>query len=300
LTGAFHFALGAGMIMTCKQTAGIDNEIDPPGAHVTRYQVLAGSEWSSVTGAVIQETLVSIFANGQEIATMMATPQHQEYLAVGYLFTEGLIHSQADILHVSLAPNRSCVDVLLKKQEIALPPRRVLTSGCGKGVTYMSYSDATTSGTSEIAQVTPATSDLQITPEQIQCLVQAMQQASHLHRRAGGVHAAALASPSGLVTVMEDIGRHNTLDKLAGYCLLNDIESADHILLTTGRISSEMVHKALRMQLPVIASLTSPTSLSVDRAEAWNLTLIGYVRPHRMHVYTHPERLVRTGDHNEV
>ena len=272
------------------------NETKPAGTSTARYRLLIDGKWSSVTGVVVQEALVSVFANGQEIASMMATPQHQECLAVGYLFTEGLIDTRAEIVHASLAPNRTCVDVLLAKKQITLPPRRVLTSGCGKGVTYASYPAESPPGTGDTPVIRPVTSDLRITPDQLQSLVKAMQQASHAYRHAGGVHAAALASPAELVVIMEDIGRHNTFDKLAGYCLLNDLEPAGHILLTTGRISSEMVHKALRMRLPIIASLTSPTSLSVERAEDWNLTLVGYVKPNRMRVYTHPERIVGTGD----
>jgi FdhD protein len=269
----------------------MSNETNQAGLHPVEYRLLAGGKWSSVTGSIVDEALISIFANGKEIATMMATPRDHEYLAVGYLFTEGLINQREDVLNVSMAPNRTCVDVLLTKKEISLPPRRVLTSGCGKGVTYSRYPDEAALDPGGVALPKPVNSDLRISAARLQSLMQAMQQASTLHRQAGGIHAAGLASLDGSVVVMEDIGRHNTLDKLAGYCLLNDIFPAHHVLLTTGRISSEMINKALRMRVPVVASLTSPTSLSIERAEAFNLTLAGYVRGHRMRVYTHPERI---------
>jgi FdhD protein len=276
------------------------HETNQSGVRTTRYRLLAGGEWSSVTGPIIEEALVSIFANGQEIATMMATPRHHECLAVGYLFTEGLISRREDVLNVSLAPNRSCVDVLLARKEIALPPRRILTSGCGRGITYSSYPDEDRSQPGGVARPGPVTSDLEVSPDCLQSLMRTMQKASPLHQEAGGIHAAGLGSRDGLVVVMEDIGRHNTLDKLAGYCLLNGIDPTDHVLLTTGRISSEMVNKALRMGLPVVASLTSPTSLAVERAEADNLTLVGYVRGHRLRVYTHPERIELAGEAHET
>jgi FdhD protein len=275
------------------------NETNQAGIRVTQYQILAGGTRSPVTGTIVDEAVVSIFANGQEIATMMATPRDQEYLAVGYLFTEGLIDRPEDVLNVSLAPNRSCVDVLLAKKEIALPPRRVLTSGCGKGVTYSTYGDVTAPQPGGAPRLEPLSSELRISPTQLQSWMQAMQRASHLHQEAGGIHAAGLASFEGLIIVMEDIGRHNTLDKLAGYCLLNGIDPAHHVLLTTGRISSEMINKSLRMQLPVVASLTSPTWLSVERANVYNLTLVGYVRRRGIRVYTHPERIEFTGDGHE-
>jgi FdhD protein len=278
----------------------MSNETDEAGIRPIHYQIVAAGEWSSGTGNIVEEAPVSIFANGQEIATMMATPRHQEYLAVGYLFTEGLIDRPEDVLGASLAPNRSCVDVLLTKDEISMPPQRILTSGCGKGVTYSWHPDETAGPTDRGAGPRPVDSALTVSPARLRSLMQAMQQASHLHQRAGGIHAAGLASCDELVAVMEDIGRHNTLDKLAGYCLLNGIDPADLLLLTTGRTSSEMVKKAIRMQLPIIASLSSPTSLAVERAREYKLTLVGYVRGHRMRVYTHPERLQASGDGHET
>jgi FdhD protein len=276
------------------------NETNHSGVCAASYQEYADGKWSSATGSIVEETVVSIFANGQEIATMMATPRHQEYLAIGYLFTEGILDRREDILTVSLAPNRSCVDVLLAKKEITLPPRRILTSGCGKGVTYSSYPDRADSRLDGVVGLQPVISDLRISPAQLQSMMQAMQEASNLHRQAGGIHAAALASLGGVVAVMEDIGRHNTLDKLAGYCLLNGLDPAGHVLLTTGRISSDMVGKALRMRVPVVASLTSPTMLSIERGEAYNLTIVGYVRGRRLRAYTHPERVEFTGEGHET
>jgi FdhD protein len=212
---------------------------------------------------------------------MMASPQQQDHLAVGYLLTEGIITRQEDILSVSLAPNRTCVDVWLKEKELDLPQRRILTSGCGKGMTFDNSN-----------QLPPLHSDLRLTHEELAHLMQELQNQAHLYRQARGVHAAGLATPAHLVMLAEDVGRHNTLDKLAGRCLLEGVDPSDHILLTTGRVSSEMMNKTRRMNIPIVASRTSPTSLSIRRAEGWNITLVGYLRPGQMRVYTHPERLI--------
>jgi len=230
---------------------------------------------------MIEESFISIFVNGRELVTMMATPQQQEHLAVGYLFTEGLIAHRDDVLDVSLAPNQTCVDVWLKKNDLTLPQRRILTSGCGKGTTF----------DNNTVQLPPLNSNLRLTHQQLAHLMRELQENAHLYRQARGVHAAGLANSSGLVMLAEDVGRHNTLDKLAGRCLLEGIDSDDHILLTTGRISSEMLNKARRMRVPLVASLTSPTSLSIRRAEKWNVTIVGYLRPERMRVYTHPDKV---------
>ncbi len=249
------------------------------GTQTTNYHVFHRGRWTVATGSVIEESSVCIFVNGQELVAMMATPQQQEYLAVGYLLTEGLITRREEVLNVSLAPNRTCVDVWLKK-ELDLPQRRILTSGCGKGMTF-DNSD----------QLPPLNSNLRLTQQQLTRLMRELQDRAHLYRQARGVHAAGLATPSDLVMWAEDVGRHNTLDKLAGRCLLEGVDPSDHILLTTGRISSEMVSKARRMRVPLVASRSSPTSLSVRRAEGWKITIVGYLRPDRMQVYTHPERL---------
>jgi FdhD protein len=109
------------------------------------------------------------------------------------------------------------------------------------------------------------------------------------------VHTAALSDGKELLVVAEDIGRHNTLDRLLGLALIVGVDTAGLILLATGRVSSEMLRKGARMGCPIIASRNSPTSMSVALAEAWNITLIGYVRQRTMRVYTHPHRLKPAG-----
>jgi FdhD protein len=133
--------------------------------------------------------------------------------------------------------------------------------------------------------------------------MQAVQAAAELHQAVGGVHTSALASAStidgadSLLVVAEDIGRHNTLDRIRGQCLLKNLATDDCILLTTGRISSEMLYKAAHMGVPVIASRTSPTSMAVALGKAWNVTVLGYVRQTSLNVYTGRERI--TNDEEE-
>lgn len=131
-----------------------------------------------------------------------------------------------------------------------------------------------------------------IGPAQLGELIVGLQTRNSLYARARGVHTAALSDGQQLVVVAEDVGRHNTVDRLRGECLRQGIDPAGMILLATGRVSSEMISKAARMGCPIVASRTSPTSISVGLAREWNITLCGYVRRNRMNVYTHPERLV--------
>jgi FdhD protein len=130
-------------------------------------------------------------------------------------------------------------------------------------------------------------SSLHVTAGQISSLVeQLMAAVAGDYDRVGGFHTAGLSDGQRLLVIATDIGRHNTLDKVAGECLVRHIPMQDMILLATGRISVEMLGKAARMGVPVVTTLNSPTHLAVELARAWDITLIGYARGTKMHVYT--------------
>jgi FdhD protein len=141
--------------------------------------------------------------------------------------------------------------------------------------------------------IEPFQSDISTTPEVLLQAFNTLQKKDSLYARARGVHAAGLLNimEGKIVKVAEDIGRHNSIDKLYGACLLEAISTRNTALLTTGRISSEMLRKGALMGCPMIASRTSPTSLAVELAEAWNITLVGYARHGKLRVYCNPERL---------
>jgi FdhD protein len=123
-------------------------------------------------------------------------------------------------------------------------------------------------------------------------LVALLFEAQELYRETGGVHTSALSDGTQIALSAEDIGRHNTLDKIAGLCLMQNIWPETRILITTGRISSEMLQKAARMGAPILISRTSPSSLSIEMAERYGITLIGYARTQRFNVYTSKGRII--------
>jgi FdhD protein len=133
---------------------------------------------------------------------------------------------------------------------------------------------------------------VRVAREALLSLPTTMRDCQTLRQDVGGVHAAALFDADGqLVVLCEDVGRHNAVDKAVGHCLLHDVPLADKVLLCSGRLSYEMVTKAIRARLPIVASVSAPTALAVAIAEQHNLTLIGYVRGSRMTVYAHAERV---------
>ncbi len=263
-----------------------------------------GARW--VRGPVIGEAPWKLYVNGRELLSFLCTPTDLHHLALGFLHSEGLMKSLDDLvsLKVYLDEHRchwlvpalglnatltmgvaeesvGAIDVRLRGDPLAGLGPQILTTGCAGGVTFDDL----------LAAHAPLTSETTVTVEQIRELMRQLSQSSELYRRCRGVHASALAEGDRLLVVAEDVGRHNTLDKIRGRCLLEDIPTAHRILLSTGRISSEMITKAVKMGVPVVVSRTSPTALSVRLARAWGMTLIGYARGRRMNVYAGHERV---------
>jgi FdhD protein len=257
------------------------------GVRPAHYISLNGGEPLPVDGAVIEEALACISVNGEELATFMCTPRDLTELALGFLYNEGIITGLDDVRAHHISKSGTCVDVWLHTVEFQPPRRSIITAGCGGGLTFNDLSDV----------YEPLASDLRATPEQLAALMRRLHLGAELYQTARGVHTAVLADPGPpgderLLLQVEDIGRHNCLDKLQGAALLAGIPTRDRILLSSGRISSEMINKARRLETPIVCSRTSPTSLSVALAEAWNITIVAYLRQDRMRVYTHPERVI--------
>lgn len=259
-----------------------------------------------VQAPVIGESRWRLYVNGRELVTFMCTPRDLHFLALGFLQSEGLITELSDVLSLKVfeaehrcywympaiglnttltmhvcAESVGAIDARVKGNPVAGLGPRILTSGCGGGVTFDDLSK----------EHAPLDSDLRVTVSQILHLVEQLNASATLYGMARGVHTSALAEGDRLVAVAEDVGRHNTLDKLRGMCLMQGIPTRDLIILTTGRISSEMITKAAKLEAPVVVSRTSPTALSIRLAQEWGITLIGYARARRFNVYAGEERV---------
>ncbi len=241
-----------------------------------------------MAGAITEEALVCIHVNGRELATFMCTPREQDELALGFLRAEGLIHSLAEVRALTISASGRCVDVWLD-HAVELPTRRIITSGCGGGVTFDDMQARHPSA--PLRTGAPLNTRATITPEQIFARMRELYHAANLYSVTQGIHTSALSDGERLLLVAEDVGRHNTIDRLWGKALKQNISTEGRILLATGRISSEMLGKAAKMGVPIVASRTSATSLSVELGRAWNIAVVGYVRRNSLRVYTAPHRL---------
>ncbi len=236
---------------------------------------------------VICEAPVTLFVNEQEIVTLMTVPFELSVLAVGFLFSEGWIRNREEIEDVQVEEATGVVRIQLKE----LPPvadrfweKRMLGSGCGKATSFYRVMDA--------MQCQPVSSPFQVSISDILSWMKETLQQAPLYRRTRGTHAVSLFGENGKILFEQDIGRHNALDRILGKCFLQDLPTANSVLLTTGRLSSEMIVKAARLGVPVLVSRSSTTTLSIDLAERLNLTILGCLRAGGLSLYTHPQRIL--------
>jgi len=254
---------------------------DRPSQYL-RYRL---GKWETLDNGIIVESAVSLTVNGHAWLTLMCTPTDLEALAVGFLFNEGVIKNRDEIELVQVCATEDNIDVWLK-HPVDQPKEWRRTSGCMGGKTSVTPDHAL-----------PELQDgLILTPSMIEHWIATLFDTQELYRQVGGVHTSILSDGERVIAFAEDVGRHNSLDKIAGHCLLENIQSARKIIVTTGRISSDMIQKAARIGASIVISRTSASSLSVHLAENWGITLIGYARRDQFVVYTHSERILNDSE----
>jgi FdhD protein len=238
------------------------------------YVTVRGGRVSEVAGDVVREQPLTIHVNGEKFLTLLCSPMMLEALVVGYLWMEKVIGGVDEIARVEVSAVDGRADVTLT-HPVTLPTERILTSGCGGGITFRI----------DHRLFPRLGSSLRVRPAELADGMKQLFDAATQYKRSRGIHGAALSDGSRLLVVAEDVGRHNAVDKVKGQALLDEIPTTDRILLSTGRISSEMLLKAARMGVPVVASRTSPTEMAVALAEQLNVTVCGYVRPDGLNLY---------------
>ena len=250
-----------------------------PGTPRTAYHWADGS-WEEIPLRPPVEATFRILVDGHELLTALCTPQKLDCLAVGYLYSDGFIDSMADIASLETDAETCTVRIALRERTVDMPSRCILTTGFGGG---------SIAGTEPAPGAIP--SDFHVAPEEILRLMDEMKSRGALYRHTGGIHASALCSHGQILTHAEDVGRHNTMDKVVGEYLLRGLSAPDLLMITTGRMSSEMVLKTARMGIPVIASLSAPTSKAVELAEHCGIAAVGYVGRNGLTVYSAAYRL---------
>ncbi len=241
-----------------------------------------------VEDTVVTEFHLTIVLNNRELVTLLCSPAKLDFLTIGFLYSEGLINSKDVIKDIVLDPERGVINVTTKepiKSPEDILSRRIIASSGGKGASSLSA----------IHPQSRIDSQIHISPPEVLNLIQEFVHHSELFAATGGVHSAALCDTKAILVFSEDIGRHNAIDKVFGECVVKDIPTHDRLLITSGRVSSEILLKVAKRNIPILISKSAPTNLGVKLANDSGITLIGFVREKRMNVYTHTWRLVSHG-----
>ncbi len=245
---------------------------------------------ATVESSVVVERPLTLFLNGQEIVTMMTVGDYPEYLAVGYLANQNMLLPDDEIVEVEHDDDLEVVVVRTSRQtnyETKLQ-KKTLTSGCAQGTVFGDLME-TFEGVTLNSEAVLKTSWLYSLMKQINTT-------PSLYLAAGAIHGCVLCERDRPLLYMEDVGRHNAVDKIAGYLRMHDIGTADKIFYTTGRLTSEMVIKTVHMGIPILVSRSGFTAWGVDLARQSGLTLIGRARGQRFLALAGEERIVFDAD----
>ncbi|MGD2108705.1 MAG: formate dehydrogenase accessory sulfurtransferase FdhD [Phycisphaerae bacterium] len=256
---------------------------------IRRYRRLG--EVTALNDLVVREQRIELVVNGTHLLAMLALPTEIEALALGFLASEGLWRDRARMPDIEFDPAagevRCSGDFDVDAVE-GIHRRWAFGTGCGGGGTARDLS--------VLADCKPINSRLTVDATRLTALGKEFARMTRLYQMTGGVHACGLADSDGVLLTAEDVGRHNAFDKVAGMALLRNIDITDKIALTSGRLSAEIVAKAIGIGVPILASFSAPTAMGVQWSRRFGLTLIGFLRGSRMNVYTAYHRVVSQDD----
>ena len=267
---------------------------DPDDPRLSETVAGLDQDGNPIETAVVTERPLTLFLNAREIVTMMTIGDHPDLLAVGYLLNQHMLRPDDEITAIDYEDDIGVVVVRTKREtdyEEKLK-KRVQTSGCAQGTVF--------GDVMENFDEARLPADAEIRTSWIYALSRKINQAPSLYLKAGAIHGCVLCEKDRPLVYMEDVGRHNAVDKIAGYMFLNGIPAADKIFYTTGRLTSEMVIKTVSMGLPVLISRSGFTAWGVELARKANLTLIGRAKGRRFIALAGTERLVYDADARQV
>ena len=247
-------------------------------------------QMESVEDKIVTEFPVTVKINEEEFVTMVCSPQYIEDMVIGYLASEGVIRAYKDIKNIWVQEKEGYVHVTIDKLNPYfqnLQNKRYITSCCGASRQgFVFINDALTAKKMNGISVELSIKD---------CfqLMNKLQQSAATFQETGGVHNAALCDKNGFMLSRMDIGRHNALDKLYGYCLKHHISIRDKVVVFSGRISSEILLKVAKIGCEVVLSKSAPTELALNLAEELGITTVGFIRNDSLNIYTCPERILK-------
>ncbi|MFQ5454761.1 MAG: formate dehydrogenase accessory sulfurtransferase FdhD [Nitrospirota bacterium] len=251
--------------------------------HIIKF---SGKESKRLDDKVASEYPITLYINDNEITTFLCSPLMINELSIGFMLSEGWIKEKRDIKDIEYSPIDGIVKITLKEFRLNKGGDKgnIIMSGCGRGIAANFLKD--------LNKGDMIKSELRTDVKKIYSIMNEFSRMSQTYKETGGVHSSALWDGDKILVFAEDLGRHNAVDKVFGYSFMNDIDTRDKVLLTSGRISSEILVKCLKRDIPIIISRNAPTNLSVDLAILLGITLAGFVRGERMNIYAWSERII--------
>jgi FdhD protein len=267
---------------------------DPDDETLSRPVPGIDQDGRPITQHVVYERPLTIFLNRQEVVTAMTIGDHPDWLAVGYLLNQGMLKADDEITSVDHDEELEAVIVRTRREtnfEEKLK-KKVRTSGCAQGTVFGDIM--------EHFETVRLAADAKVRTSWLYALTKKINTAPSLYLKAGAIHGCVLAREDRPLVYLEDVGRHNAVDKIAGWMFLNRITSEDKIFYTTGRLTSEMIIKCVVMRIPILVSRSGFTAWGVDLAKQAGLTLIGRARGKRFIALSGEERIVFDADPRAV
>lgn len=254
------------------------------------YQIwkYSAGELSKVSDSVAREEPLQITVDGTPVAVVMRTPGCDADLVAGFLITEGLVDSTAEIRRIDLEQKKNHALAFLA-DEVVLDHEKLsrnLFSASSCGICGKASIEAIHQ------QAAPVEVGFTMKADVILVLPKTLHEAQTTFQSTGGLHAAALVNDNGeILALREDVGRHNAIDKVIGWAAMENVDLSRTLLQVSGRVSFEVMQKALMARIPIVSAISAPSSLAVEFADQSGQTLIGFLRPPTMNVYSHPERI---------
>lgn len=261
--------------------------VEPVCVRAVRYNIDSG--FTPVDEEVTAESPLTVYINGEEFATVVCSPWETEYMAVGFLASEGVLRKRADLGDMTIDHDQGIVHVRIEGFEQNLASKvflkRYINSCCGRSRASFYYS-------TDAMLCKRVDSDLRIDPNRALELMELVIHRSAMFKRTGGVHGGLIADANCVLAFHEDVGRNNVLDRIYGRGFVEDIDFSRTIVAFSGRVSSEIALKMSKMGAPILISHAAPTNLGLELADDLGITVIAFARDgERCTVYTHPERV---------
>lgn len=240
---------------------------------------------------ILIEYKLAIFVNEIRYVNLICTHKNLHELVLGNLFTEGIIHGISEIESIEIMEDEGKAFVRLTNNDIfkdmieATEGVRTVTTACGKqhSIAYYLMNDS---------DLTPLKHSFSIPFSTVLCYINNFQKSSDIYKSTRGIHSCALYNAQGLLYMMEDIGRHNAVDKVLGYAIDHKINLSKTILITSGRVPSDMILKIIKARIPILVARSVPTDIAIDMANKYNITLAGFARGTKMNLYANEQRLI--------